>query len=77
MERKHNKLGIAAMIIGAFICFVLAVILAYYRYSRPKSTLTAVAKVLFYFSLGLFFILLFIAIFKSAPPIPHDKVLPI
>ncbi|MCL9683635.1 DUF1328 domain-containing protein [Legionella maioricensis] len=65
------------MLIGAFIFLILAVISSFFAFGRPKSTVTLLAKMIFYFSLALFFVLLFTSIYTSAPPLPDDKKLPI
>ncbi len=65
------------MLIGAFICLICAVISSFFAFGKPKSTVIVIAKLIFYFSLILFFILLFTSIYLSAPPLPDDKKLPI
>ncbi|WP_058534740.1 hypothetical protein [Legionella saoudiensis] len=61
------------MLIGAFIFFVMAILMAIYLFKGTNPTLILLAKIILYFSVAAFFILLMTDLFKNAPPIPDDK----
>lgn len=63
------------MLVWAIICLIIAAIAGVFGYKRPKSTFILISKLILYVSLLLFFLLLFAAIFNSAPPQPHDSAL--
>ncbi|KTD62350.1 hypothetical protein Lsha_1050 [Legionella shakespearei DSM 23087] len=65
------------MIIWAYICLAISVIAAWFAYTRPKSTTTLIAKVILYFSLILFFGLMYASFFSSAPPVSNEPNLPV
>ncbi len=56
----------------AFVFLLVAMIAAIFSYRAP-STSTYIAKLIFYFSIFIFILLLFAAIFSSAPPQPGTK----
>ncbi|MCE0724677.1 MULTISPECIES: DUF1328 domain-containing protein [Legionella] len=61
------------MLTGAFVCLVIAIISALYRFTGTNPTLVAIAKIILYLSLAAFFILLIVYVLNSAPPPPEDK----
>ncbi|KGP63936.1 hypothetical protein EP47_08490 [Legionella norrlandica] len=63
------------MLIGAFICLVIAIIAGIHWYKGPQSTSTLIAKIIFYVFLVLFFVLLYAALFSTLPPPPKDDTL--
>ncbi|KTD06471.1 hypothetical protein Lgra_3248 [Legionella gratiana] len=66
------------MLTGAFIFFVITIIMAFYLYIGTNPTLLLIAKIFFYFSLAAFLILLITHFLNSAPPAPEEnKNLPI
>ncbi len=56
------------MLIGAFIFFVVILLLAIYLYKGTNPTLILLAEVLLYFSLVLLFVLLVAYFFKHVSP---------
>ncbi|KTD16101.1 DUF1328 domain-containing protein [Legionella jordanis] len=65
------------MLAGSLFFLLIGIIAAIFAYRRRPSTLSHVAKILFYFSLLIFVVLLFASIFSNAPPQPHTSALPI
>ncbi|HHF7365652.1 TPA: DUF1328 domain-containing protein [Legionella bozemanae] len=61
------------MLIGSFVCLVIAILAAIYRFTGTNPTLTLLAKIILYLSLAAFFILLIVYVLNSAPPPPEDK----
>jgi uncharacterized membrane protein YtjA (UPF0391 family) len=65
------------MLIGAIIFFIIAIFMAIYRFTGTNPTYALIAKILLYFSVIAFFILLYAYFFKSVPPLPEKKTLPL
>lgn len=60
------------MLILAFIFLVIAVLAAYYEYEGTNPTILLIAKIIMYFSVSVFFVLIISHVFSSTPPIPDD-----
>ena len=66
------------MLAALLIFLALNLTAAFLAYKSPNPTVVLLAKMVFYSSLIIFFILLFTFIFNSAPPIASDnKKLPL
>lgn len=65
------------MLTGAFCFLLLALIAAYFEYRELGPTSFLLAKLILYFSVIMFFVLLITFIFNSAPPIAQESSSPI
>lgn len=61
------------MLISALVFFAIAILMAYYRFKGTNPTLKVIARILFYFSLLAFCVLLIVYILNSGPPLPEGK----
>lgn len=62
----------------ALIFLVIGVIAAFFAFRRNLPTLSLIAKIVFYFSLAAFIVLLFTLMISSSPPIaPNSSQMPI
>lgn len=61
------------MLTGALIFLIIAVIALFFVYQGSNPTFVLVTKIIFYFSITIFFVLLFAFIVNSTPPIPTDN----
>lgn len=58
------------MLLGSFLCLVVVILSATYEYLGENPTMILLAKIFFYFTLVLFFILITLYLFSHTPPIP-------
>lgn len=61
------------MLIGALIFLIVAVIALFFVYQGSNPTFVLITKIIFYFSITVFFVLLISFIVNSTPPIPSDN----
>lgn len=60
-----------------FICLFIGIIAGIYAYSHDRSTITLMAKIIFYFCLFSFLGLLFVALFTSIPTPANEPLIPL